>query len=215
MPMTYIGTNPLTDIKLGTTDITKMYIGDKLVWLREPYRFVSFYEADGMTHFSTNCVPQSGKLKTVWDLEITSAVDMNVSGNYWTSGSGSNHWLWWSTVKGFGTWQYNPTVSEFYPAPTMYKDLNTRYEVIAEYEEGYRSLSINGDLYSTNDGVEVGTHPVWLFSNGGEGKDKAHLKLYSLQIYDDTTLIGDFVPAIRTIDNVRGLYNRVNDDFVY
>lgn len=212
------GDKPIVDIKLGDVDITKVYLGDGLVWERNSgeYRFVNYYEADGTVHFSTNCVPQSGKLKTVWDLEITSTVNMNISGNYSTRGSGSYHWLWWGTERGFGTWQYNPQVSEFYPAPTMYKDLNTRYTVIAEYKSGYRSLSINGDLYTTNDGVEVGTRPVWLFSNSpSEGHDKAHLKLYSLKIYDDTTLIGDFVPAVRNADNVHGLYNRVNNDFVY
>ena len=48
-----------------------------------------------------------------------------------------------------------------------------------------------------------------LFKIEGFGK----IKLYSMKVYDSTTLIRHFVPCYRKTDNVRGLYDIVNDAF--
>lgn len=180
------------------------------------YTEIDYITVDGTIHMGTGCVPTSGTLRTKWRFEITERVHMNISGNWAVSGSGSYNWLWWNPENGFGTWQYNPTVPEWYPAPTQYKDIDTLYEVEALYSDGHRELTVNGTTYTTDTGTTVGARQVWLFSNSpSEGKDKAHIKLYSLEIYDGDTKIGDFVPMERIRDSVQGLYNRIDGFFYY
>lgn len=51
MPI-YSGVNPITDAKLGTTDLTKIYLGDKLVWERgSPSPVPSGYTAHDSVEF--------------------------------------------------------------------------------------------------------------------------------------------------------------------
>ena len=51
MPI-YSGVNPITDAKLGSTDLTKIYLGDKLVWERgSPSPVPSGYTAHESVEF--------------------------------------------------------------------------------------------------------------------------------------------------------------------
>ena len=49
------------------------------------------------------------------------------------------------------------------------------------------------------------------------GSTKGYLpcsaKIYSLQVYDNDTLVRDFVPVYRVSDKVAGLYDKLNDKF--
>lgn len=220
-PSAVVGQTLVATMNNVNYNVTVKKIDNTYIYLTNPevvpgtiplFNSIDYYEAAGDVTFPIDCTPTSGKLKTVWDLEITDdSGHMNISGNWNVSGSGSYHWLFWSPVDGFGTWQYNPQMTQFYPAPGEYTDLNTRYTVEAVYMENYRSLKINGTLYETTDGVEVGARTIWLFSNGPDKSEKAYVKLHSLQIYDDTTLIGDFVPVSRKDGLLTGLWNKVND----
>lgn len=50
-------------------------------------------------------------------------------------------------------------------------------------------------------------------NNSRDSRDANNMKLYSCQIYDNGTLVRDFVPCRRTSDNVAGLWDRVNSEF--
>lgn len=51
------------------------------------------------------------------------------------------------------------------------------------------------------------------YSNGGTSGNPTSAKLYSCKIYDNGTLVRDYVPAKRTSDSVVGLYDLQNDVF--
>ena len=75
------------------------------------------------------------------------------------------------------------------------------------------------------DDVQIGDTPtsqtficvnnLFLFARNTQGTAGAfaNMKLYSCQIYDNGTLIRDFVPCYRKADNVAGLYDLVNGVF--
>lgn len=50
-------------------------------------------------------------------------------------------------------------------------------------------------------------------SNGTVGNGKTRMKLYSCKIYDNRTLVRDFIPCYRKADGVGGLYDIANDKF--
>lgn len=58
-------------------------------------------------------------------------------------------------------------------------------------------------------------YTLYLFANNHAGAAASHgtFKLYSCQIYDNGTLVRDFVPCYRKSDNVAGLYDLVNNVF--
>lgn len=69
-------------------------------------------------------------------------------------------------------------------------------------------------LYSFNYETFTSYGNAYIFSiNSNAIADLTPAKLYSYKMYDNGVLIRDFVPAYRKSDNVRGLYDTVNDLF--
>lgn len=58
-------------------------------------------------------------------------------------------------------------------------------------------------------------HSLYLFAYNaaGDAGNKCSMQLYSCQIYDNGTLVRDFVPCYRTSDNVAGLYDTAQGAF--
>lgn len=89
------------------------------------------------------------------------------------------------------------------------------------YESGYQNLVINDvDIKTTNytdDMSDTLGNNIYLFGwhyigayNNYQGSS---IKMYRCQIYQDSLLIRDFVPAKRKSDNVIGLYDIANNVF--
>lgn len=92
-----------------------------------------------------------------------------------------------------------------------------------------QQCSLLGDIYTAPDGTQVTVdRSGYLPSNGdmyvgairsasGTASPKleafSSTRIYSLKFYDDTTLALDLVPAVRKMDNVGGLYDKVNEMF--
>lgn len=59
------------------------------------------------------------------------------------------------------------------------------------------------------------TRTLYLFAQHGSSSttNYASVKIYSLQIYDSDTLIRDYIPALRKLDSVAGLYDIINGIF--
>ena len=75
---------------------------------------------------------------------------------------------------------------------------------------------LNGVSYSYNEGSITATNDTTTIKttgmNGGE-LYPSYLRLWSLKIYDNNTLIRDLVPVIRKKDQVAGLYDKVEGKF--
>lgn len=73
------------------------------------------------------------------------------------------------------------------------------------YRDGTLKLSFDRPL---RDG-----YPITLFSTYS-GDRKSTIKLYYFKIYEDGVLVKNYMPAKRVSDNVVGLYDSVNDEFL-
>ena len=81
---------------------------------------------------------------------------------------------------------------------TVYRD----GEQVSKITQNYATFAPNYNMY------------VFAVNNSGTpNNSKADIKLYSCQIYDDDILVRDFVPCIRKIDNVAGLFDKVGRTF--
>lgn len=95
---------------------------------------------------------------------------------------------------------------------------NTTYTITDArhtYDKNKNVTSIDGaTVYTFTAGTISLTHSMYLFAlnNAGETLRPAPSKLYSCQIYDNGTLVRDFIPA-RNASGVVGLWDDVNSVF--
>lgn len=124
--------------------------------------------------------------------------------------------LWGSTYDAdtFESWFYSDGILAF-----RYNNVrvgNTAFSVkrmrIVEEKKGTTlSLSVDGSQIATGTTTaSTATNPLILFLSG---QDYGKYKLYSCKIYNDKTLIRDFIPCYRKSDSVAGLYDLVNKVF--
>lgn len=77
------------------------------------------------------------------------------------------------------------------------------------------SLTVNGVVVNTIDVVEfTSTYNLWLFANNNAGTTQlsSAMKLYACQIYDNGTLVRDFIPCVNESGAV-GLYDVITRAF--
>ena len=77
-------------------------------------------------------------------------------------------------------------------------------------------LKVNGTAavtFAAQTYTMTNTLPVFCRKTGSEAGNFIHARVYSCQIYDNGTLVRDFVPAQRNSDHVVGLYDTVNGVF--
>ena len=100
-------------------------------------------------------------------------------------------------------------------------DTGRRRFVITTSNAAYVSTSVDGGTpalsggYSNRSGVNPSDLYIFAVHYGGtvgNAGEYSTAKLYGLKIYSNGVLMRDYVPGIK--DNVAGLYDRVNDNFV-
>lgn len=77
------------------------------------------------------------------------------------------------------------------------------------------TCSIDGTAVTNTAATFTGSYEMNLFAGntGGSMSEPASVKIFSCQIYDNGTLVRDFVPAKRNADSVAGLYDIANGVF--
>lgn len=92
-------------------------------------------------------------------------------------------------------------------------DATTKYVFYANKNQFY----INGELKHTFTSATTTTPDTWALmvarNNGASYSNYGKYKLYSCRIWDNGTLIRNFVPCYRKSDNVVGLFDLVNNVF--
>ena len=79
-------------------------------------------------------------------------------------------------------------------------------------KQDYNKIYFDGELKCTyTDGEFVDTNVLRLFS--GEGQDQNTIQVYYCKIWEDGTLVRDYVPCYRKSDNVPGLFDKVENKF--
>jgi hypothetical protein len=90
------------------------------------------------------------------------------------------------------------------------------YELDCAYSGGTLALTVNGSAQtaSVSGSLYTGsTIPLFCNYNNGNVDNLAAFELISCQIYDNGTLVRDFVPALRVSGNTVGLYDLKNGVF--
>ena len=88
-------------------------------------------------------------------------------------------------------------------------DLNVLYNISMKAN----TVTINSVTQNfTSDGLNSATKPLYLFWRNETG-EKAKMKLYACNIYNNNVAVRKFVPCLRNEDNIIGLYDLVERRF--
>lgn len=194
------------------------------------YNVLSYIQSDGNQYIDTGFKPNQNT-KLVIDLQPNLPVYDEENFN-----------TWWYTPFGTYTWRNNDDVSSFdicienegskwsvnWSTDDPYGDTGTGYEVFS-YTNNKRiaislektKVTLDGDTRNWTTANIQSDVTLYLFAEHCFNTDYSPpyyadyhtpMKLYSCQIYDNGTLVRDFVPCISS-DNKVGLYDRIGGKF--
>lgn len=92
-------------------------------------------------------------------------------------------------------------------------NLNTKYKIIMDKQ----TTSFNGNSTNTmGSNLTNGIYYAYIFALNEQGQtiEYSKMKLYSFKIYEGVKIIKDYVPCYRKADNVIGLYEKINGEFL-
>lgn len=164
---------------------------------------LEYIESTGTQYINTS-IKASKNLKVEADIDISPASGwVMILGDY-TNGS---YFSWWRQDT------------------TMYAYYGSNNKTLAELTGKRKYISNNTNNIWSIDTSEITVTPnssdfskngsnLYLFSvNNGGNYNKASMKLYSCKMYDNGTLVRDFIPAKRISDGKCGLWDKVNFKF--
>lgn len=161
------------------------------------YTQLGYIQSSGTQYIDTGIVPKNNT-RVDADCDITYGTDwVMILGSYDTN----KYFSWWAN------------------GAKIYAYYGTSNKNVAG-ENGKQTLSANKNIWtagnsvmSFSEGSFTANFSIYLFSvhNGGN-YSKASMKLYSCQIYDNGTLVRDFIPC-KNPSGAIGLYDTVNSQF--
>lgn len=210
-----IGANQLTKAFLGTTNIQRIYKGNFLLFEDDTFTPLRYIQGTGTQYIDTG-IKMNSSVNIEADAEIrqfawqrdNAPTDLaGIFGNISCGDSGGNraglrfytqrNYYWYYSNTGWPTvW---PTDETFY-SRNIYKNVGNVF-----YINGTSTIT------GTTGSWSGATNNALLFSMGEN--PKAGMKLYGAKLYDNGTLVRDFIPARRNRDQAVGLYDNVSKTF--
>lgn len=210
--------NDIIDIAVGSTPIEKAYIGSQLVWEKSspvlPYDAeISYLEGDGASYIDTGFCANSN-----------TSVDMSLQAKTPTQNMGvfstkvgclfSIYQLTASSKRSF-RWQigYSSSTSGTYYNYESNNSFSNNYRFALKKNEFYLNNVIR-NTFATASFTTTDTIPLFA-ARGANGIDSRMFngKIYWCKIYDDETLVRDFIPV--RVGQVGCMYDKVSGTLFY
>lgn len=166
------------------------------------YTQLRYIQSSGTQWIDTGFVP-TAKTKIEFDFEYTDLTaqysGLFVSGSWFMYGINGNHEIYLGTQYAIG-------------------DTATKDRTLVTIDGVNKVATIGNKSYSFSEASFTKpsvTLPIFVLNDGSAKRNYCYMKLYSYKIYDDGTLIRNFVPALRhdSYGSLAGLYDLVNNVF--
>lgn len=169
------------------------------------YKQIEYIESDGSCYIDTGFIPNQ---------------DSRVVARFQHTANSTNEFLFGSR----SSVSSNSFCFSNYTAGEYRTHYNNKYLDFSTTISTLYFLDKNKNVTTINNGAGVITHdyesftcpaPLYLFcvNKNGTREDYAKCRLYEMQIYDNGTLVRDFVPVYHNIRMEYGLYDKLNDMF--
>ena len=170
------------------------------------YKRLEYIQSSGTQYIDSGVFVKSENLKI--DLTFMYTANAGNSSLYGAETSGRN----WPIVP-YGMTGFYVGLSE--PALSVSTSINIKYNMIAHTNNGALSVSLNGSVSKASySGTLCKTLSIFLFANNinGTARQLVSARFYLLKIYDNGTLVRDFIPCKKP-DGTIGLWDDVNSVF--
>ena len=169
------------------------------------YTKLLYIGSTGTQYINTNFAPNQNTR-----IDATLHVDSAPSRNAWLFGSRNSN----STSRFEVIWIYSASTYRFYYGTSNFSFSGISPTGLMEISVGGGTATINNVSVSPTATTFSGTNSIYLFdcnSNAVSDETSFH-KLFSCQIYDNGTLVRNFIPCLNP-SGIAGLYDLVNDAF--
>lgn len=171
------------------------------------YIELQYIQSSGTQYINTGFKPNNNtKTEAIVELDSNDIVNNGIFG---TRNTNSNqHWVYYDRPNSNWCGRYNNrTIDQNIEISGVSTGIHT-------VSLDRNILKVDGQTSSTSAATFTSSYNEYIFgvNNAGSLQYQSSFKLYSCQIYDNDTLIRDFVPC-KTIDGVIGLYDVVNSVF--
>lgn len=209
-----IGTRTSSDNQDKREAIMRIYNVELLNYTDDEFQEVEYIESTGTQHIDTGYVPNNNT-RTVCDIMWT-----QFNNSYWGGfGAGAS-----STSRAFECYVYSSYVNwNFYnhsygaDGSLGYRgSTNTRYHIDANKSVFtiYNSSGTQLKQITAQDGTFTAPYTMYLFGLHRSSSGHGYVRFYGhVYIYDNGTLIREFVPCYRKSDGVIGMWDKVNKQF--
>ena len=170
------------------------------------YKRLEYIQSTGTQYIDSGVFVKSENLKI--DLTFMYTASAGDSSLYGAETSGRN----WTIVP-YGMTSFYVGLSG--PALSVSTSINIKYNMIAHANNGALSVSLNGSVSTASySGTLCKTLSIFLFANNinGTARQLVSARFYLLKIYDNGTLVRDFIPCQTTSGDI-GLWDDVNSVF--
>lgn len=167
---------------------------------------LEYIESSGTQYINSGFKPNQNT-RVIMDIEIlsTSGTTCAIFGGRNATGTSNNSFVLWKISQSAFRSDYRSNTLNISVTPTG------RHLI----DKNKNSTNIDGTTVTHTAGTFQSSYPLVIFANNGLGtieSRKVHARLYYCQIYDNNTLIRDYLP-IRTEDGQVGLIDMLTETF--
>ena len=171
----------------------------------EQINYIEYIESNGTQYIDTEFTPNQDT-RVVMDYQPVDTINTIVFGSRTSTGSSDRFLvLHAEDTNSLRTDYYNANIAT---------GLNPTDRTIIDKNKNI--TTINGQIFTANTATFQSNLPIYFFAGntGGSMAQPTIIRLYSLQLYNNGTLIRDYWPALDK-SGVACLYDKVNKQYVY
>lgn len=174
-----------------------------------PYTELEYIESNGTQYINTGINPTSNLIIKAKFLITDTPSNFYALYGSRNSGDSLAYWVFLNYTDGKIVLRYKTRTN------TAVEEVNA-VSGIHFLEQNNNKITIDGYSAVADTNTIESTYPIYLFANNNVNSPQyqSHMRFYYFQIYDNDTLVRDFIPA-KDKNNVVCLYDSVSDTFFY
>lgn len=204
-------------------EIVELYEQEKEMFLPDDYEELEYIESTGTQWIDTGYLVNSSNISKLKYKLDGIATNTAVGNKWWANGIGGGSGIGFYVGLGNGKdsplpFTYGRGVSD--TVTNVNGSLGVRYKWELDMEkQTYKVWSNDGDLlvsiaFTRQTPTEQKTLPLFRWRRyNDQGGYIFGMKIYHMQLFDDSILVRDMVPSKRKSDNVIGMYDMVSRQF--
>lgn len=188
-------------ITIPEGSVKRILSGNNVLWKKNDVTFIEYIQTSGTQYINTGVIP-SPNSRVICDFQAT---DKDSENHIFGSRQTSSIRVFAFSIRSSGTWRFG-----YGSGYIGSKVADTNRHIV---DVNKNVCTLDGSVLYTKDYEEfVGAYTIHIGAVKAAGMYEGRAKIYSCKIYDNETLVRDYVPCINT-DGEAGMWDKVNNQF--